>query len=284
MCTYRSNHLHTKLDLGFYFFYCLATLLVLFFSNIGKAAQIEPVYEPSQLFGYGSQTFTLEDFEDPTIFTPVPNPDGPGYQAYGRGGVTYSSEYGVDIAPAAMWADGVTPSGARGLIANYRALDFYHEITFTFDSPINSFGLWFGDDDTCCVGEYHFNQNYNDVYFGLTPYVLGDISIFGNPIGWDTFSLQLNMNDAADQFLGFNSHLPITSVTLSCGIANVAYRCSTCHEPGTTLAFVPYIDDVQFNVIDVPETSTLLLMTTGIAALVVAGWRGKQLYHVNRKR
>ena len=73
---------------------------------------VEQVYSPEDLIGYGSSTFTLEDFEDVGAFTPLPLPSEPWHaQAKGRGGVIYSSDYGVDIDSAGIWAGGVTPSG-----------------------------------------------------------------------------------------------------------------------------------------------------------------------------
>ncbi|MBL8221588.1 MAG: PEP-CTERM sorting domain-containing protein [Bryobacterales bacterium] len=160
--------------------------------------------------------FTIHDFETTA----------------GGPGATYSSPSGVrQFAGVSI---GPAHSGNFTLSTNVSG----QSITIAFDNPVTAFGLWFGNDDTCCSS-------------GFT----ASLDAFDSNGLLGTVSLIANMNDAHDQFLGFNSSDPVTSVTLSYSSgANALYRS---------------IDDVMFNTGDaVPEPSTLLLAASSLAALI----------------
>ena len=140
--------------------------------------------------------FTIEDFED-DIFEP---------------GATYTAITGVLRIGAGL--DGQTPSGVWGLSTD----NFPDPITITFGVPASSVGLWFGNDDICCAQSFFAN-----------------LDIFGPGGLIGTISVNANMNDFADQFIGFNSDELVTSVTIRYGA-------------GFDVALFTYIDDVYFNI------------------------------------
>ena len=119
--------------------------------------------------------FTIHDFE--TIA--------------GGPGATYSSPSGVRQLNGS--SIGAAHSGSQVLTTVVNG----QSITITFDVPVTAFGLWFGNDDTCCSSSFTASLSAFD-----TNGLLG------------TVNLDANMNDAHDQFLGFNSSDPVTSVTL----------------------------------------------------------------------
>jgi hypothetical protein len=173
---------------------------------------IQQVADPSGLL---SGPFTIHDFETTA--------GGPGATYTAAGGVQLGSAFG----PA--------HSGNLTLSTN----DFPRPITITFDNPITAFGLWFGNDDTCCA--LFFDAN---------------LDIYGAGGLINTISLSANMNDAHDQFLGFNSTTDlVTSVTLRFG-------------SGNDVGLYHSIDDVQFNTGGaVPEPSAFLLAAPGLLGL-----------------
>ena len=71
---------------------------------------------------------------------------------------------------------------------------------FDFPQRTRSVGMFFGNDDTCCTA-------------GFTTF----LDIYDNSGLLDTIGVQANMNDYVDQFLGFNSVTPVTSVRLRYG-------------------------------------------------------------------
>jgi hypothetical protein len=117
---------------------------------------------------------------------------------------------------------GVTPSGTWGYST---ATSAPYRMYFDFVSPVSSFGLWFGNDETCCTAGFEAKLHlFNGVNF----------------IG--TVSVTANLNDYADQFVGFTSDESITRVQL-------------IYDDGDTyVSLVPYIDDLYFNV--APPTAT----------------------------
>ncbi len=173
--------------------------------------------------------YTLETFES-GITTP---------------GVIYSASGGVSQAYAPVYASSVTPSGSYGL-SNTSLSSFAPPLTLSFAVPTSSVGMYFGNDDSCCVSAF---SAFLDI-FGV-----------GGLLG--TISVSANMNDFADQFLGFTSDQLVDSVTLryatdsGAGISNV----------GLFL----YIDDVRFNVANatVPEPAIWTLLGIGLLGLGV---------------
>jgi hypothetical protein len=160
-------------------------------------ATITQVFDPTSLTG---GPFTVEDFEDNT-FEPS---------------VTYSASTGVRRITASSASGGVTPSGSWGFSTNSAPDPI--SLTFDLGTPASSVGMWFGNDDTCCSMGFVASLDVFDA---------------GGLIG--TISLTANMNDFADQFLGFNSDELVTSVTLRYG-------------SGSDVGLFHYIDDVYFNV------------------------------------
>lgn len=150
-------------------------------------------------------------------------------------GVTYSSTSGVRTVTASGWANGGTPSGSRGLTTNA----FPDPIFLDFTNPVSSVGLWFGNDDLCCST-------------GFTAFM----DIFGTSGLIGSISVVANMNDFADQFLGFVSDELVTRVSVRFG-------------NGSDVGLYTYIDDVYFNVAQqsVPEPLTVSLLGLGLLGL-----------------
>lgn len=193
-------------------------LLVTTMGPTWASGAIDQITDPSELLG---GPLAVEDFEDDT-----PEP-----------GVSYSGGLSA-VGPAHVddFAAGGTPSGQWGLSTEF----FPDTITMTFDSPMRSVGMWFGNDDTCCSGGFTANL---DVYTadGLA----------------GTVSVVANMNDFADQFIGFNSDLAVTAVTIRYG-------------DGSDVGLYPYIDDVYFGI---PEPAAGLML----GVLGLGAWRRRRV-------
>ncbi len=147
--------------------------------------------------GMSQGPYALEDFEDGSFVL----------------GFTATASSGVILASASSYASGGTPSGIQGLSTN----SFPDPIMISFATPASSVGMFFGNDDTCCSS-------------GFTAFL--DIFDVGGLIG--TIGVAANMNDFADQFIGFVSDQAVTSVTLRYGT-------------GSDVGLYHYIDDLQFN-------------------------------------
>jgi hypothetical protein len=153
----------------------------------------------------------VEDFEDSWL---IP-------------GVTYSSNSGVTLETSLNATSGVTTSGFWGLTT----FNYPEPITMTFNRPTKAVGMYFGNDDPSI--SYGFNA-YLDVY--------------GSSGLQDTIVVEANMNDYVDQFLGFNSDTPVTSVTLR-------------YSPLRDADLNQFIDDVQFAI---PEPAGLVLALVAV--------------------
>lgn len=196
----------------------LMTGATLFMLASAADAAIVQVSSPA---GLTQGPYTLETFES-GITTP---------------GVTYSSSTGVRQVGAGGFASGGTPSGLYGLSTN----GYPDPITLTFAAPASSVGMYFGNDDTCCST-------------GFTAY----LDAFGSSGLLGTISVVANMNDLADQFIGFVSDEQVQRVTIRYG-------------NGSDVGLYHYIDDVRFNVAPaggtVPEPFTLALLGVGLAGI-----------------
>lgn len=171
--------------------------------------------------------YTLETFES-GITTP---------------GVIYSASGGVVGAYAPVYTSSVTPSGSYGL-SNTTLSTFAPPLTLSFATPTSSVGMYFGNDDRCCVSAFS-----------------AFLDIFGSGGLLGTVSVSANMNDFADQFLGFTSDQLVDSVTL---------RYATGSDAGlSNVGLFLYIDDVRFNVAiaTVPEPPIWTLMGMGLFGL-----------------
>ena len=161
--------------------------------------------------------FTVEDFEDDVFEI----------------GASYSAPGGVRRLNSASISSSVTPSGSAGLTTE----NFPEPITISFDTPASSVGLWFGNDDP------DFSDGFN-----------ANLEIFGETGLLETLSVTANLNDFADQFIGFNGDEAVTSVAIRFG--------------DNAEDLFTYIDDVHFNA--VPEPSSVCFL--GIVA-VALGFR-----------
>lgn len=140
---------------------------------------------------------------------------------------------GVDLSFLSIYSgDGVEHTGNYGALNNG---SLNANMNFVFSETISSFGLWFGNDDLCCTSAF---TSTLDIY---------DLSGFVGSI-----SVQANMNDVNDQFIGFTSDLSVSSVTLR-------------YAGGGGLALA--IDDLQFNAQEVPEPHTLAIFALGLMGL-----------------
>ncbi|MBU2712421.1 PEP-CTERM sorting domain-containing protein [Zooshikella harenae] len=147
--------------------------------------------------GMSQGPYALEDFEDASFVS----------------GFTASASSGVSTVSAGTYASGGTPSGTSGLSTG----TFPDPIMVAFATPASSVGMYFGNDDTCCSSTF-------------TAFL--DIFDVGGLIG--TIGVVANMNDFADQFIGFISDEAVTKVTLRYGT-------------GSDVGLYHYIDDLQFN-------------------------------------
>jgi hypothetical protein len=201
---------------------------ILIFPLLNQASIIQ-IYNPGNMY---QGPYNLVDFEDDSDF--FVNSDG--HMESMHGVTFYSSDREVNFADANMWANGVTPSGNRGLITYPYISAFPRPIIMDFLRPTSSVGMFFGNDDPCCSSGFNASLDI----FGLYGYL-------------DTITVTANMNDDADQYIGFVSDDLITSVVI---------RYPTL---SNEIGLITYIDDVQFNV--VPEPPAILLMAAGLAGL-----------------
>lgn len=187
---------------------------------------IVQVVSPAQLAG----RLALEDFEDERFVA----------------GVRFEAEGGVRRVSAEDAARSVTPSGRFGLIQE--AFDL-PPLDIRFLRPVSSVGMFFGNDDPLFSSGF---TAFLDAFAGDT--LLGSVGV------------QANMNDFADQFIGFNSNQTVSRVRIRFGAS------------GPEDLFT-YIDDVYFDVSAVPEPGTLLLLATGVG-LGLYRRRGARPAHV----
>lgn len=191
------------------------------FVSVGAQATIIQVFSPA---GLTQGPYTLETFDDLDL---VP-------------GVTASAATGLVVANLAFAPS--FPSGDTGLSTG----SFPDPITFTFDVPASSVGMFFGNDDTCCASGFDAH-----------------LDIFNNAVLLGTVSVTANMNDAVDQFIGFISSELVTSVTIRYG-------------SGTDVGLFTVVDDLYFNTAQsVAEPAMLGLLCLGLAGFGIAARRRK---------
>jgi len=187
-------------------------------------AQLTQVFAPGALNG----PLTVHDFES--------GPGGPG--------ATYSQSAGSPTTGnSCIYAACVVPSGSNGLTSTvYPSI-----LTINFTGGTGSLGLWFGNDDVCCTGGF---TAYLDAYNGSG--LIGTVGVVAN------------MNDATDQFIGFNSTQNVTYATFRYG-------------SGSDVSLYNYVDDVSFGpaVTSAPEPATLGLLATGLVGVFGAARRRK---------
>lgn len=145
-----------------------------------------------------------------------------------------TSNSGTQIVSGSGYA-GNTPSPPLGLSTT----SFPDTIKIAFANPVLAAGLYFGNDDHCCSSGFAASLDI----FGLGGAFLGTVSVVAN------------MNDFADQFLGFMSDTPVYTMAMRYG-------------NGSNVALYPYIDNLQVGdtAPAVPEPATLLLLSAGMAA------------------
>jgi hypothetical protein len=190
---------------------------VMLFGAGAASAAINQVASPGALTG----PVTLEDFEDASF--------QPGFTASGSGPKV------PELFLASNATGDVTPSGVQGLLL-FQDGNGPNTLFFDFSGPVRSGGLWFGNDDTCCGNPF---TAVLDIYSsgGLQ----GSVSVVAN------------MNDSADQFLGFSTDFDVT---------RIGYRMAS----NANLAM--YVDDLYFSGTGgaVPEPATWAMMIVGFGA------------------
>ena len=184
------------------------------------AAAVTPVFAPESLNGPAR---VVEDFEDTAFDVGISFSGGTRVQADGTSLPTPSGSFGYAFATK----DGGVAIGAPLTL----------EILFA--APVRSAGLFFGNDDPCCTAA-----------LTVTLDVFTDMGLAGS------VDLAANMNDAADQFVGFNSsEANITRLALTYGLGR------------QNLSI--YVDDVQFGAPAalVPAPAALALLGLGLLGL-----------------
>jgi len=180
------------------------------------AAAITQVTTPGGLTG----PLTVEDFEDGSYVA--------GFSVAAGAGV-------IEMASADGYAGGVTPSGDFGISSSV----IEDSLIFTFSGPVRTGGLWFGNDDTCCATT-----------------TTGVLQIYSSSGLEGSVSLVANMNDFADQFLGFATDFDVTQIIFN-------------YDPNSTSLF-RYVDDLTFGPTGltggggaIPEPTTWALLIGG---------------------
>jgi hypothetical protein len=166
-----------------------------------------------------TRPLVVEDFEDDT-FLP-----GLGFN-------------GVRRVTSQAAASGVTTSGTFGVISSTSPGG---PIDIFFSQPIVSMGLTFGNDAP------------------VAPHFTAFLDAFADSTLVGSVGVAANMNDFADQFIGFNSSVAISHVRFHFG-------------PIDVFGVTPFIDDVTFGPSTAtpaatPEPMSLLLFATGLAGV-----------------
>lgn len=190
----------------------LVALLSLGVASMGHAAIVQ-VFDRSYL---SSDPFHLHDFE--TIVGGI--------------GATYESGLGVLVDNAGTIASGTTTSGTNVLTTGGVGAP----IAISFDAPVSSVGLSFGNDEPS-VGDF---SAFLDIYDASG--LLGSVSVAANG------------NDFVDQFIGFNSDELVTQVSV---------RYAT--ESGSGVDVATVIDDVQFNAATDPQLTAASIAPASLA-------------------
>lgn len=195
----------------------MACTIVLTWSHVVRAEPIiTQVFSPNDLNG----PLHVEDFEDDE-FTP---------------GVHFSAATGVTRYPADFASSGVTTSGTW-VFTTLGGSEF-PVVPIRADFPqqaiVKAVGLYFGNDHD---GTSSLFSAYLDAYDSSG--LLGTVGV------------EAGRNDFVDQFIGFNSNVPLTHVLVRYG-------------NGSDVNAYVVIDDFQYTV---PEPTTSVLLGLGVFVL-----------------
>ena len=188
-------------------------------ASLSPAAILSPIVGPA---GFTSSTTFTDNFESGAPNTLPANTPAFTFETTARLGL------------ASTWTGSITPSGLQGAVEESNN----QPMKIEFTAPVSEVGMFFGNDDFGRV----FNVNLE--LFDAANTSLGTVQVLSNG------------NDAADQYIGARSPVPVKSIAISYA------------QPNAQLLAV-YIDDLKVGVA-VPEPAGVALLLWGLLGLATS--------------